>query len=232
MSDSAPMASTGSAADSPTIRTVLLAGASGASGVAVARALAADGARVLAVARSQEHLDALVAQVPEADARRCDLTDPSAVAELAMRIHVKFGAIDGLIHLVGGWRGGGGLTGQSDEDWEALEQSFTALRLTSRAFYDDLVGSSAGRLAIVSSPVVEHPTAGGANYAAAKAAAETWTRAIAQGFGKAGAPAAAVIFRVKALAGLEETLAASVVDLWAADTTSVNGAIIDLSATA
>jgi hypothetical protein len=41
-----------------------------------------------------------------------------------------------------------------------------------------------------------------------------------------------VIFRVKALAGLEETLAASVVDLWAADTTSVNGAIIDLSATA
>ena len=53
-------------------RTVLLAGASGASGLAVARALAADGTRVLAVARSQEPLDALVAQVPGADARACE----------------------------------------------------------------------------------------------------------------------------------------------------------------
>jgi NADP-dependent 3-hydroxy acid dehydrogenase YdfG len=210
-------------------RTVLLAGASGASGLAVARALAADGARVLAVARSQERLDALVAQVPGADARTCDLTDASAVAELAMSIHVKFGAIDGLIHLVGGWRGGGGLVGQSDEDWEFLEQSFTALRLTSRAFYDDLVASQAGRLAIVSSPVVEHPTAGGANYAAAKSAAETWTRAIAQGFGKADSGAAAVIFRVKALAGLEETLGASVAGLWASDATAVNGTVVNLS---
>lgn len=211
-------------------RTVLLAGASGASGIAVARALAAAGTRVLAVSRSRERLDALVAEVPEADARPCDLTDASAVAELAMRIHVKFGAIDGLIHLVGGWRGGGGLVGQSDEDWAFLENSFTALRLTSRAFYDDLVASPAGRLAIVSSPVVEHPTAGGANYAAAKAAAETWTRAIAQGFGHADSPAAAVIFRVKALAGLEESLAASVVDLWAADAASINGSVIDLAA--
>jgi len=224
--------------DSDAARTVLLAGASGASGVAVARALAADGARVLAVSRSQEHLDALVAEVPEADTRVCDLTNASAVAELAMRIRVKFGGIDGLIHLVGGWRGGGGLVGQSDEDWAFLEQSFTALRLTSRAFYESLVASPAGRLAIVSSIVVEHPTAGGANYAAAKAAAETWTRAIAQGFGKADAStgsaptAAAVIFRVKALAGLEDALAASVVDLWTTDAASVNGTIVDLSAKA
>lgn len=224
-----PARTAGQAPAAAPARTVLLAGASGPSGLAVARALAADGARVLAVARNQERLDALVAQVPEADARTCDLTDPSAVAELAMRIHVKFGAIDGLIHLVGGWRGGGGLVGQSDEDWEFLEQSFTALRLTSRAFYDDLVASPTGRLAIVSSPVVEHPTAGGANYAAAKAAAETWTRAIAQGFGKADSGAAAVIFRVKALAGLEATLGASVAGLWAADAATINGTVINLS---
>ncbi|HEY5221969.1 MAG TPA: SDR family NAD(P)-dependent oxidoreductase [Microbacteriaceae bacterium] len=222
-------------------RTVLIAGASGASGIAMAHALSVAGARVLAVARSQERLDALVEQVPDADTRVCDLTNASAVAELAMRIHLKFGPVDGLINLVGGWRGGGGLTGQSDEDWRFLEGSLTSLRNISRTFYDDLVASPAGRLAIVSSTSVEHPTAGGANYVALKAAAEAWTLAIAQGFRKAASSgpsqassgteptAAAVIFRVKALAGLEETLAASVVDLWSQDAASVNGRTITLA---
>ncbi|MEO8907677.1 MAG: SDR family NAD(P)-dependent oxidoreductase [Microbacteriaceae bacterium] len=215
-------------------RTVLIAGASGASGVALARALSTAGARVLAVGRSQQHLDALVEQVPDADTRICDLTDASAVAELAMRIHVKFGPVDGLINLVGGWRGGGGLTGQSDEDWNFLEGSLTTLRNISRTFYDDLLASPAGRLAIVSSTSVTHPTAGGANYVALKAAAEAWTQAVAQGFGKAAGAgedptAAAVIFRVKALAGLEDTLAASVVDLWASAASDVNGHTITLA---
>ena len=94
------------------------------------------------------------------DTRVCDLADRSAVAELAMRVHVKFGRIDGLVHLVGGWRGGGGITGQTDEDWEFLDRAFTTLRNTTRVFYDDLVASPAGRLAIVSSTAVEHPLAG------------------------------------------------------------------------
>ena len=139
---------------------------------------------------------------------------------LAQRVRDRFGRIDGLIHLVGGWRGGGGLAGQSDEDYRALEAGLTALRHASRAFDADLRASDAGRLAIVSSTAVERPLAGGANYAAVKAASEAWTRAVAQGFAKAARDAgieqtgAAVIFRVKALAGLEETLAASVVELW------------------
>ena len=91
-------------------------------------------------------------------------------------------------------------------------------------------------LAIVSSTVVVRPLAGGANYAAVKAASEAWTRAVAQGFAKsardAGTPlrAAAVIFRVKALDGLETTLAASVVDLWAKDAAAVNDSVITLEA--
>jgi 3-oxoacyl-[acyl-carrier protein] reductase len=198
-------------------RTVLIAGASGASGIAVARALARAGARVLAVSRSQERLDALTEQVPDADTRVCDLSDASAVTELAMRIHVTFGPVDGVINLVGGWRGGDGITGQSDEDWDFLEGSLTSLRHISRVFYDDLVASEAGRLAIVSSTSLEHPTAGNANYAALKAAAEAWTLAVGQGFSKAESPAAAVIFRVKSLAGLEQSLANAVVDLWQAD---------------
>lgn len=205
-------------------RLVLIAGATSASGQAVARALVAAGATVLAVGTRQEALDALAAAVPGVDTRVCDLADRDAVAELAMRIHLKLGAVDGLIHLVGGWRGGGGIAGQRDDDWEFLERAFRTLRNTSRVFYDDLVQSPAGRLAIVSSTAVEHPYAGGANYAASKAAADAWTRAVAQGLSKDAPQSAATVFVVKTLAGLEDRLAGEVVRLWEQDAPAINGA--------
>ena len=56
----------------------------------------------------------------------------------------------------------------------------------------------------MSSTAVESPTAGVANYVAAKAAAEAWTMAVADGFRRAAAAdgdgqAAAVVLVVKAL---------------------------------
>lgn len=204
-------------------RLVLVAGATSASGEAVSRSLVEAGATVLAVGTRPEALDALAAAVPGVDTRVCDLADRDAVAELAMRIHLKFGAIDGLIHLVGGWRGGGGIAGQSDDDWDFLERGFRTLRNTTRVFYDDLVASPAGRLAIVSSTAVERPYAGGANYAAAKAAADAWTRSVAQGFAKEAPNAAAVVFVVKSLSGLEDALGAAVVQLWEGDPSTING---------
>jgi NAD(P)-dependent dehydrogenase (short-subunit alcohol dehydrogenase family) len=153
-------------------------------------------------------------------------------------VRSRFGPLDGLIHLVGGWRGGGGLAGQSDEDYRALESGLTALRHASRAFDADLRASNAGRLAIVSSTVVERPLAGGANYATVKAASEAWTRAVGQGFAKAArdsgsAPSgAAVIFRVKTLAGLEEKLAESVVALWTRTAAELNETVLTLNVNA
>ena len=80
------------------------------------------------------------------------------------------------------------------------------------------------------------PLAGGANYAAVKAASEAWTRAVAQGFAKSARDAgtalsaAAVVFRVKSLEGLEEALAARFVELWAADAASLNDTVVTLEA--
>ena len=97
-------------------------------------------------------------------------------------------------------------------------------------FGGDPTASDVGPSAIVSSTTVEKPTAGGANYAAVKAASESWMRSLADGFAKAGAPAAAVTFRVKALAGLESRLADEVVALWAADAAAsdLNGRVTTL----
>lgn len=210
-------------------RLILVAGATSASGEAVCRSLINSGATVLAVGRRAEALNELEQAVPGVDTRTCDLADRNEVAELAMRIHVKFGRIDGLVHLVGGWRGGGGITGQTDEDWDFFDAGFRTVRNTTRVFYDDLVQSPAGRLASVSSTSVEHPTAGSANYAAAKAAADAWIRACAQGFQKNASNAAAALFVVTSLAGLESALGDAVVDLWNRDPASINGHRIPLT---
>ncbi|UWF77229.1 MULTISPECIES: SDR family oxidoreductase [Microbacterium] len=207
-------------------RTVVLAGATSAAGLAVTRSLVAAGARVVATGRSTERLAPLAdagAQVEVADAT--SRAEMSALAE-------RLGAVDGVVPLVGGWRGGGGLAGQSDEDFDALLPAFQAVRATSRAFDAALRASEAGRFAIVSSTTVERPLAGGANYTALKAASEAWTRAIAQGFAKAARDAAeplraaAVAFRVKALD--PEVLAGAVAGLWDTDAAELNDRAITL----
>ncbi|MFE6965134.1 SDR family NAD(P)-dependent oxidoreductase [Agromyces sp. NPDC057679] len=210
-------------------RTVLIAGATSASGRAVARALLEAGARVIAVGSDRGRLVELAAELPGVIVEQADLTDQMQVWPLAMRVHGRVGEVDGIIHLVGGWRGGGGIPGQTEEDYRVLERSFSALRHVSRALWDDLVASPAGRIAIVSSTAVERPLAGGANYAAVKAASEAWMQSLAHGLGKEGETGAAVTFRVKSLAGLEDRLANEVVALWSTDASELNGRVETLS---
>ncbi len=220
-------------------RTLLLAGGTSAAGSAVARAAFARGHRVVVVGRDETKLERLADRIG-ADSpspggslltATSDLADESSVATLADLVHAAVGPLDGVLHLVGGWRGGGGLAGQSDDDYRFLEHGFTALRHVSRAFDADLRASEGGRLAIVSSTAVARPLAGGANYAAVKAASEAWTRAVAQGFAKAardaGEPlrAASVVFRVKTLDGLEQALADAFLGLWDAEATDLNDSV-------
>lgn len=216
-------------------RVVLIAGATSASGLAAARTLSTAGARVVAIGRDAGRLAALEQSVPGIRLEVCDLTDEADVLALADRVHAAEGAVDGVLHLVGGWRGGGGLSAQTDEDFRFLERSLTALRHVSRAFDADLRASAAARLAVVSSTAVARPLAGGANYAAVKAASEAWARAVAQGFAKdardAGRPlaAASVVFRVKSLSGLEEALAQRFADLWLTPADELNDTIVELT---
>ncbi|PRB09960.1 SDR family oxidoreductase [Microbacterium sp. MYb62] len=207
-------------------RTVVLAGATSAAGLAVTRALVAANARVIATGRSNARLQELAgagAQVELADATSLD-----EMTALASRL----GPVDAVVPLVGGWRGGGGLAGQSDADFAALLPALEAVRATSRAFDDALRISDAGRFAIVSSTAVARPLTGGANYAAVKAASEAWTRAVAQGYAKAareaGEPlrAASVVLRAKALD--PEVLAARIVALWDDDASALNDHVFDL----
>lgn len=156
---------------------VVIAGAGSPLGDASAAALSAAGHEVIEVRRAD-----------------CDLTDFAAVLALAQRL----GAVDGVLHLVGGWRGGGGLAGQSDDDFDWLWTRIVGtLRNTTRAFLPAIAASPAGRFAIVSATGLARPTASNANYLAAKAAAETWL--LATGNALKDAPASVHIERVMAL---------------------------------
>ena len=209
-----------------TDRTIVVAGATSASGLAVTRALIDAGARVVATGRSADRLEPLRGAGAEVDV--ADATSLDEMTGLAARL----GAVDAVLPLVGGWRGGGGLAGQSDADFAALLPALEAVRATSRAFDDALRASPAGRFAIVSSTSVGRPLAGGANYAAIKAAAEAWTRAVAQGFAKAARDAdeplraASVVFRAKTLE--PASLATRVLTLWDGDAADLNDQVITL----
>ncbi|MFJ3956571.1 SDR family NAD(P)-dependent oxidoreductase [Arthrobacter sp. NPDC090010] len=186
--------------------TVVVAGGSSPSGVAAATAFSQAGHRVYTIGSTPERIEAAAAASSEKSGRAvtplvCDLTDHDAVERLAERIGTESGGVDALLHLVGGWRGGTSLLDQSDADWDFLHRHVVqTLRNTSRAFLPALLASEHGRFVMVGSTVAEKPTAKGANYAAAKAAAEAWTQAIADAFRTAESPrAAAVVLAVKSL---------------------------------
>jgi 3-oxoacyl-[acyl-carrier protein] reductase len=206
-------------------RVVVIAGASSASGRATASALTASGARVVAVGSNAERLADVAAEARYV----VDLSDAAATRELAGQIHSEVGPVDALVHLVGGWR-----AGSDDEGWQWLSaRILTTLRNTTAAFRDDLTASPAGRLAIVSSSAVDHPSWSNANYATAKAGAEAWVASVASGWSKAGT-AAAVTFVVRALGDGDgytpvSLLARRVVELWAAPVAELNGARIRLN---
>ena len=240
----------------PAGRVVVLTGATGSAGTATARALVAAGATVVAVGQSAQRLSMLAERIPGISVAVADLGDTSAVDELANGMRNRYGPVDGLVHLVGGYRGGATFTSNTDTDWDLLSGALIdTLRHITLALHDDLARSPAGRAVIVSARTAQSPTAGSANYAAAKAAAEAWVLALADSLrraqsGLAGSPvpqtSAAAILVVKGLVdgrmraesptrkfpGFTDVddLAARIVGLWSSDAAALNGARIELDA--
>lgn len=185
-------------------RVVALAGATGGLGPSVAAAALDAGARLALTDRDQTRLDELVAQlgVPDdrVDARVVDLLDEDAARGWAAALTQRFGGVDVLAHLVGGWRGGTTLRDADPADWALLHDLLIrTVQHTSRAFHDALVASGHGRFVLVSSKQGQAPTHDNAAYAAAKAAAEAWTLALADAFRSQEADATANIVVVNAI---------------------------------
>jgi NAD(P)-dependent dehydrogenase (short-subunit alcohol dehydrogenase family) len=168
-------------------RVIAIAGAAGGLGPTVARRLAGDGATIAATDRHQERLDELASdlELPEDrfDGRIVDLLSEDAAREWCEALVERFGQVDALLHLVGGWKGGDPIATTPLEDYEWLHDLLVhTVQHTTRAFYDQLAGSDHGRFVLVSSSQAQHPNGTNASYAATKAAAESWTLALADSF--------------------------------------------------
>jgi NAD(P)-dependent dehydrogenase (short-subunit alcohol dehydrogenase family) len=167
-------------------RVIAIAGVGGGLGPVVAEYLAGAGAIVAGTDRDPEALEAIGAGLPDPDrwdGRAVDLLDEEATRAWCAGLVERFGRVDGLMHLVGGWRGGAPLHEAPLSDWDLLHGLLIrTVQHTSRAFHDALRDSPAGRFVLVSAKQAQAPSNGNAAYAAAKAAAEAWTLALADGF--------------------------------------------------
>jgi NAD(P)-dependent dehydrogenase (short-subunit alcohol dehydrogenase family) len=179
-------------------RVYAIAGAGGGLGPLVVERLAQAGATVAGTDRSQEALDSIAADLglpaERWDGRAVDLLDEAAAREWCAVLVERFGRVDGLIHLVGGWRGGQPLHEAPLEDWDFLHNLLIrTVQHTTRAFHDQVAASGRGRFVLVSAKQAQAPSNGNAAYATAKAAAEARTLALADGFEPGGATANIVV---------------------------------------
>jgi NAD(P)-dependent dehydrogenase (short-subunit alcohol dehydrogenase family) len=183
-------------------RVFAIAGAGGGLGPVVAKRLADADANLALADRTQESA-ASVAQnlgLPDdrVDPYAVDLLDEAATNDWAAAAEKKFGHVDGLLHLVGGYRGGDPIDSFDLTDYDWLHALLVrTLQLTTRAFHDPLTRSEHGRFVLVSASAAQNPKNTNAAYASAKAAAEAWTLALADSF--AGTNATANIIIVNAI---------------------------------
>jgi NAD(P)-dependent dehydrogenase (short-subunit alcohol dehydrogenase family) len=183
-------------------RVYAVAGIGGGLGPSVAERLAVAGATVAGTDRDQARIDEVGAGLglpaERWDGRAVDLLDEEEARGWCAALLERFGRVDGLLHLVGGWRGGQPLHEAPLADWSLLHDLLIrTVQHTSRAFHDALLASEAGRFVLVSAKQAQSPSNSNAAYAAAKAAAEAWTLALADGF--AGTAATANIIVVDAI---------------------------------
>ena len=168
-----------------TDKIAVVTGASKGIGLAVTRALASEGARVVAGARSIETLEPL----ERVTAVSLDLSSPDGPGRLVRRAIDEHGRLDVLVNNVGAVRIRlGGFLGTSDEEFEwAMQMNFfSALRATRAALVPMVKQGSGAIVNVASVNAFFQPDAGTIDYGAAKAALVNLTKSLSQEFGPRG----------------------------------------------
>ena len=171
-------------------RIAFVTGSSRGIGAAIARRLAADGAKVVLHARSdparaEEVAEAIRRSGGTADIVLGNLAEGETAAQVVKHAFAIHGALDILVCNAGGGEPGLAV----DKDVAAIDR---ILALNLRAVilsvieFARLTQSPHGRVVFISSGAATHPAYGATIYAAAKAGAEAFIRSIAQELGERG----------------------------------------------
>jgi short-subunit dehydrogenase len=153
----------------------LVTGASSGIGEATARRLARDGADVVLVARREERLRELAAELGGATVVAVDLTDEGAPAQIAQAVESQHGRLDLLVNNAGAaWRGS-----FADIGWEGVERhmkvNFDATVRVTHALLPLLRRSSPSAIVNVASVAGRISRARSGAYSASKFALIGWS---------------------------------------------------------
>jgi NAD(P)-dependent dehydrogenase (short-subunit alcohol dehydrogenase family) len=168
-----------------TDKVAVVTGAGKGIGLAVTKALADEGARVVAGSRTTDSLGGLDGVTAVA----LDLAAPDGAAQLIHRATDEHGRIDVLVNNVGAVRLRlEGFFGTSDDEFEwAMEMNFFIALRASRAALVPMVEQGSGAIVNVASVNASfQPDAGTIDYGAAKAALVNLSKSLAQEFGPKG----------------------------------------------
>lgn len=166
-------------------RVALVTGASRGIGLAIADALAAAGHTVIGTATRASGAAAVEARLAaRGGAGLClDVTDAHSVEDALGAIGQRFGAPLILVNNAGITRDNLLLRMKEDEWRDVVETNLNALYRVSRAVLRGMSKARWGRIVNITSVVGSAGNAGQANYAATKAGAEGFTRALARELG-------------------------------------------------
>lgn len=160
-------------------RTVLVTGAAGNLGQAVAAHFAGQGARLALLDRHQAALDAAYPDHAGHVLLAADLLDSAQTDAAIATVVERCGRIDVLCHLAGGFRMGQPVHATSDADWDFLFDINTrTLRNIARAVVPGMIAAGGGKIVTVGAASAQRGLAGMGAYTASKSASIRITEAM------------------------------------------------------
>ena len=161
-------------------RTALVTGASSGIGHAIAAQLAADGARVIALARRGERLARLKENAPDADritTLAVDLTDRGAVTAALAELPAEFASIDTLVNNAGAALGLDVSAEADIDDWDGMIAiNCSVLVWLTRQLLPGMLAAGRGHIINIGSVAGTLPYRGNNVYGATKAFVAQFTR--------------------------------------------------------
>lgn len=180
-------------------RIALVTGAGRGIGRAIARSLAAEGARVAITARSTDELDSLVDEIGatsgQVQAIVADLADRAAPAQIVRSVEATWGPLEILVNNagIGSSQDPRPLVEFSDDFWDlTFAVNVTAPYLLTKLVLPAMIRARWGRIINIASINAKLPALHGAAYTASKHAVAGLTKVTAREAGEHGVTANAV----------------------------------------
>ncbi|OOY44727.1 3-oxoacyl-ACP reductase [Solemya velum gill symbiont] len=164
-------------------KVIIITGAAGNLGEAVAQRFAQDGAKIALVDIEEEGMAETASRLPAETtciSIKTNLFEPESVAAMADAVKQQFGNCDYLANIAGGFAMGSKLYEASDREWQMMMGlNAQSVFHSSRVTIPQMIETGAGRIVSISARAAREGKATMGPYCASKAAVITLTESMA-----------------------------------------------------